>query len=184
MINYYYLLAIILSILLVVFIIYVRFGSPIVSVTGRMIKFMDFLIPEKIWGDSIKSIKLLDRMPAIRRGHEMYRHRYNPAPPKAGVIFPYKGFCQVYTDNGVKYAISYARDYKNCCIEIDTTRGLIYINYKNEEKTRRLYEKIITKVIMVGEDELKTYEDRSGLIKLIWYVVLFGTIIAISLLFD
>lgn len=171
-INYYYLAVALLSLLLIAFVVYVRFGSPIVVVGEKKIRFVDLLIPDKIWTDSIKSVRLLERMPAVRRSHEMYASRYNPQPPKAGVHWAVKGVCQVYTDEGVKHAVSYARDYAKCCIEINTTGGLFYINYKNEQKTVKLYEKIVSTVAMVGDDELVFHNDRSGLVKVLLYLII------------
>ena len=182
--NVYYVLAIVLIVFLINFMIYVRFGSPIVLITAKKIHFIDFLIPEKVWGDSIKSIKMLDCMPAIKYTHNGYRHRYNPGVPKAGQKFECKGVCEVFTDDGIKQAISYSRSYKKCCIEIATTSGNIYINYKNEKRTRRLYEKIMSKVILVGEDELKTYTDNSGWLKVLFYTLFFGIIFFLALVFD
>lgn len=182
--NVYYVSAIALIIFLIIFLIYVRLGSPIVRVTAKKIRFFDLLLPNKVWGDSIISIKMLDRMPTIKYSHNGYRHRYNPRVPKAGKMIECKGVCEVFTDDGVKQAYSYSRSYKKYCIEIATTSGNIYINYKNEERTKRLYEKIITKVITVGEDELKTYDDNSGWMKLLFYALFFGVIIVLSLILD
>ena len=177
-------MAIALIIFLIVFIIYVRLGSPIVWVTAKKIRFIDLILPETVWGDSIISIKMLDSMPTIKYAHAGYMHRYNPRPPKAGQKVQCKGICEVFTDDGVKQAISYSRSYKKCCIEIVTTNGNVYINYKNEERTKRLYEKIITKVITVGEDELKTHEDNSGWLKLLFYTLFFGIIFLLALIID
>ena len=182
--NVYYILAIVLIVFLINFIIYARFGSPIVIVTVKKIHFIDFLIPETVWGDSIKSIKLLDCMPAIKYAHAGYSHRYDPRVPKAGQKVECKGVCEVFTDDGIKQAISYSRSYKKCCIEIATTNGNIYINYKNEERTKRLYEKIVSKVITVGEDELKTHDDNYGWLKLLFYVLFFGSAFLLALIFD
>ena len=181
--NVYYVLASVLIVFLINFIIYARFGSPIVIVTAKKIHFIDFLIPEKVRSDSIKSIKLLDCMPVIKYAHAGYSHRYDPRVPKAGQKVECKGVCEVFTDDGIKQAISYSRSYNKCCIEIATTSGNIYINYKNEKRTRRLYEKIMSKVILVGEDELKTYTDNTGWIKLLLYVLFFGAIFVLAVLF-
>ena len=184
MLNIYYASAIALIIFLIIFLIYVRFGSPIVWVTEKKILFIDFLISQKVMGDSIISVKMLDSMPTIKYAHNGYRHRYEPRLPKAGQKIECKGVCEVFTDDGIKQAISYSRSYKKCCIEIVTTSGNVYINYKNEKRTQRLYEKIVTKVITVGEDKLKTYDDKSGWIKLLFYVLFFGTIFILALIIE
>ena len=146
--NIYNIYAIALIILFIVIFIYFRFCSPIIRITPQKLWFIDLLLPNRILADSIKSIRLLDRMPAIKYDHSGYINRYDPKPLKAGKMIPCKGYCEVITDDGIKQALSYSRDYKKNCIEIATTSGMVYINYKNEEQTKHLYEKITSTVII------------------------------------
>ncbi len=147
--NLYHISAIALIILLIIFIIYVRFSSPIIRISSQKIWFIDLLLPNKILADSIISIKLLDRMPAIKYDHFGHINRYDPKPLKAGKMIPSKGYCEVVTDDGIKQALSYSMDYKKCCIEIATTSGMVYINYKNEERTKHLYEKFLVTFFLI-----------------------------------
>lgn len=98
---------------------------------------------------SIKLIKLVDKLPVITnfvKGYKLW-HRI-------------KGICTVVSPrpkNGRFSDVSMIVENKksNCFIEIETTFGFVYINRKNEEVTKKLYDEMMETIHFVEDNELE-----------------------------
>ena len=139
---------------------------------GIVIK--DFLYPSVIPNDSIKSIKLVDKMPKLLLKSNGY-----------GGLRKYKGFFRI--KDYRKRAVVYLENRFNAvCIEIQTTDALFFINLKDEERTRQLYEEIDSTVKLVNESKLvylKTASQKRSVVVIVVLVFLFTLITLIPILF-
>lgn len=109
--------------------------------------------------NTIKSVKLIDKLPKIIAK--------NSATKWKNIR---RGNFMVKLDNGVKESLLLIEDYTKCpVIELVTTSNLIYINLGDEEMTRNLFNEITEKVKIVAADELVVYKDKRTQ-KMLWII--------------
>jgi len=165
-------LSVILIIIMVVLLIIYCGKTPKFFVEKEGIFIKDFLYPSRIFAETIKSVTLCDVMPKVLMRTNGY-----------GGISKWKGFFQIKKDK-VRSSIFYLENHKNgLFIEIETTNRLYYINLKNEEQTRYLYDEIKSKVKFVDEKDLIIVKDNAPVYRSVIIIFVFLFIVtAVSML--
>lgn len=158
-------------VLIVLFVIYCG-KTPKFFIEKEGIFIKDFLYPSKIFAETIKSVTLCDVMPKVIFRSNGY----------AGAM-TWKGFFRIKKD-GNRGALLYLERYnKGPFIEIETTNRLYYINLKNEEQTRYLYDEIKSTVKFVDEKDLIIVKDNTALSRSVIIIFVFVFIVtAVSML--
>ena len=128
------------------------------------IKISDFMYPMYVSNDVIKSIELLERIPVILA-------RSNGA--NLGKML--KGVCKIkkFDSNNVEKVNVYLRDRGAQVIKINTVYGSVYINRKNNELTKELFDEMKNTVKILKENELNHFAKRPKALKSIIVVSLF-----------
>lgn len=165
-------LSVILIIILIVLLVIYSGKTPKFFVEKEGIFIKDFLYPSKIFAETIKSVTLCDDMPKVLMRTNGY----------AGAM-TWKGFFRIKKD-GNRGALLYLERYnKGPFIEIETTNRLYYINLKNEEQTRYLYDEIMSTVKFVDEKDLIVVKDNTALSRSVIIIFVFVLIVtAVSML--
>lgn len=109
--------------------------------------------------NTIKSVKLIDRLPKIIVKNSATKLRNIR-----------KGNFMVKLENGVKEALLLVEDCTNSpVIELITTSNHVFINLGDEQKTNALFNEITEKVKIVAADELVVYKDKRTQ-KMLWII--------------
>jgi len=155
---------------IVVFMILVIKKRPkhIVSEDGIFVDDLAYAI--NIPNNTIKSVKLIDKLPKIIVK--------NSATKWKNIC---RGNFMLKLENGVKESLLFVEDcMKSPVIELITTSNQIYINLGDEEMTTALFNEISEKVRFVSADKLVVYKDKRKQ-KMLWIV--FGIVFVATGLF-
>ena len=157
----------IVAVLTVLFVIFVG-KTPIFEIYNDIIIIRDMMYPANIPNYTIKSIRLIDKLPGV-----MYRlNGYGGIKRWKGVFGMKNGIYKkayLYVDNHLKGPV----------IELRTSNSLIYINLQTEEQTKQLYDEMMSTIKFVDENELVDFKVMS-IWRSIWVVVVFTAIIGLS----
>ena len=157
----------IITVLTVLFVIFVG-KTPTFEIYNDIVIIRDMMYPANIPNYTIKSIRLIDKLPSV-----LYRlNGY-------GGIKRWKGIFGI--KNGIyKKAYLYVDNHlKGPVIELRTANNLIYINLQTEEQTKQLYDEMMSTIKFVDENELDDCKVMS-VWRSIWIVLVFVAITGLS----
>lgn len=157
----------IITVLTVLFVIFVG-KTPIFEIYSDIIIIRDMMYPANIPNYTIKSIRMIDKLPGV-----LYRlNGYGGIKRWKGVFGMKNGIYKkayLYVDNHLKGPV----------IELRTANNLIYINLKTEEQTKQLYDKMMSTIKFVDENELVDCKVMS-VWRSIWVVLAFTAVVALA----
>lgn len=157
----------IISVLTVLFVIFVG-KTPTFEIYSDIIIIRDMMYPANISNYTIKSIRMIDKLPGV-----LYRlNGYGGIKRWKGVFGMKNGInkkAYLYVDN----------HFKGPVIELRTANDLIYINLQTEEQTKQLYNEMMSTIKFVDENELVDCKVMS-VWRSIWIVLVFVAIIGLS----
>ena len=117
--------------------------SPVIKITESEILIKDFLFPFRFKRGSIKSTAIHEHCPNIVSQDYLDKYGVN----NTSMVIKkksYKGLYNIMTKSGRKTtAFLFVRNVNKPCVEIKTAAGLYYVNYKDEDRTREIYNGII-----------------------------------------
>jgi|GEM_PF-1266044 len=149
-----------LTMALVIAFILLTGRKPIIQIFNDGIVIKDFMYPTFIPNDTIKSIGLLYKLPNVLMRSNGY-----------GGAFMWKGFFRL--KEGKRRAVFYLENHNKApFIEILTTNSLYFINLKNEEQTKQLYDEMVSTIKLVNESRL-VYEGKHSSLRSIVVVSVF-----------
>lgn len=158
---------VIVTVLTVLFVIFIG-KTPSFEVYNDIIIIRDVMYPAGIPNYTIKSIRLIDKLPSV-----LFRiNGYGGIKRWKGIYGIKKGVYKkayLYVDN----------HFKGPVIELRTANNLIYINLQTEEQTKQLYDEMMTTIKFVDENELSDYKVMP-VWRSILVVVVFTAIIGLS----
>ncbi|MCR5036982.1 MAG: hypothetical protein K6A73_06625 [Bacteroidales bacterium] len=132
----------IVAVLTVLFVILVG-KTPIFEIYNDIIIIRDLMYPANIPNYTIKSIRMIDKLPG-----GMFRiNGYGGIKRWKGIYGIKNGLYKkgyLYVENHLKAPV----------IELKTANSLIYINLKTEEQTKHLYDEMMSTIKFVDENEL------------------------------
>lgn len=131
----------------------------------------DFLYPAKIPNYTIKSVRLLDAMPKVILRMNGY-----------ALAYVWKGFFRIKNDENKCATLYLERNNKAPFIEINTVNSHIYINLKNEEETKMLFNEMQSKIKYVREDDLVPVKVASSKHSIVQALIFTALIVSVSLL--
>lgn len=164
-------ISMILIIVMVVLLVIFSGRKPKIFVEKDGIFIKDFMYPSRIFAETIKSVSLCDKMPKVISRSNGY----------AGAM-TWKGFFRIYK-GGKCSALLYLEKYrKGPFIQIETTKRLYFINLADEERTRQLYDEIMSTVKFVDEKDLIVIDDASPFKSIIIVAAFIVIVTIVSLL--
>ena len=111
------------------------------EVFSDLIIIRDFAYPANIPNYAIKSISMVEKLPKVMMRSNGY-----------GGLRTWKGIFRIL---GGKRALFYLEDHnRGQIIKIETVRESVYINFKDKEQTKQLYDELTKNVKILNETEL------------------------------
>lgn len=136
----FWLMMVLVFILTIVFLAIFRKKTKF-EIFNDLIIINDFVYPVNIPNYVIKSISMVEKLPKVMMRSNGY-----------GGLKAWKGVFRIL---GGKRSLFYVEDhFKSPLVKIETVRESIYINFKNSEQTRQLYDEMTKTVKIVNEAEL------------------------------
>lgn len=136
----FWLMMVLVFILTIVFLAIFRKKTKF-EIFNDLIIINDFVYPVNIPNYVIKSISMVEKLPKVMMRSNGY-----------GGLKAWKGVFRIL---GGKRSLFYVEDhFKGPLVKIETVRESIYINFKNSEQTRQLYDEMTKTVKIVNEAEL------------------------------
>ncbi|MBQ8222071.1 MAG: hypothetical protein IJZ87_01790 [Bacteroidales bacterium] len=160
--------------LIVVFLVFVAFVREKVYVYSDGIKIKDVMYPLWIPNDTIVSVSMIDKMPKL-----IYRTNGTGLGRIQKGYFTIKKSDDQHSEN----ATLYTRNSNIPAIEIRTTTGLVYINLKNEDLTKELFDDIKNNVKILKENDLNFNAKRPRTYRSVVIIFLFLFILLFPVLF-
>ena len=160
--------------LIVAFFVLVAFVREKVYVYSDGIKIKDVMYPLWIPNDTIVTVSMIDKMPKL-----IYRTNGTGLGRIQKGYFTIKKSDDQHSEN----ATLYMRNSNIPAIEIRTTTGLVYINLKNEDLTKELFDDIKNNVKILKENELDFNAKRPRTYRSVVIIFLFLFILLFPVLF-
>lgn len=164
-------LSVILIIVMVVLLVIYSGREPKIFVEKEGVFIKDFMYSSRIFTETIRSVSLCGEMPKVMFRSNGY-----------GGLKTWKGFFRI-KNGGKSDALLYLENYrKGPFIKIETTKRLYFINLADEERTRQLYDEIMSTVKFVDEKDLIVIDDASPFKSIIIVAAFIVIVTVVSLL--